>query len=120
MVVYRFVKTDDRGDSRFLDSFKSRQELGYEPRPGVETEHPAVHGGISVFRDQTVLIQVLQKTRRRGFREGEAVARLELDASLGVSFHEWGTPGHLTLWGEPVKLSQAVTGTVPLWEEAET
>jgi hypothetical protein len=118
VTVYRVVRTADQVSPEFVDDFRSRSELGLPPRRNTpEDVHPQVHEGISVFRSREALTRVIMTARRAGRDLGGYVAELQLTADVGVTYHEWGSPGHLTLWGDAVKLSEAVVDTIEVARE---
>lgn len=119
--MYRAVKTDVRTSDDFVDSFKSRTELGRPPRRGTPEEaHPELADGISVFleRGQAAATAVAVKARieatGRGEPIGDYTAKLDLSGSGVDVSNEWGSPGHLTVWGDSTILSELATDIVPI------
>ena len=102
--VFRIVRSDDFEDPAFLDSLRSHYELSEEPRK-VEREWTVIHMGISVYINPAQAAA----TAERWPRIGTYVARIELRPGHGFNIARTGFPGHLTLWGEPVKLRDATT-----------
>jgi hypothetical protein len=107
--VYRIVRSDAADDPVLINSFRSNFDLGGEPRK-VERESAVIHMGISVYLDRAVAAG----TARRSTKLGDFVAQLHIRAGLGLNFAETGHPLHLTMWGDPIKLSQAVADITPV------
>jgi hypothetical protein len=100
--VFRIVRSDSTDDPVFLNSLRSHYELSEEPRK-VERRSTVIHMGISVYVNSNDAV----RTARRWPRLGDYVAHLELRSDMGFNFAHTGQPGHLTIWGEPVKLRDA-------------
>jgi hypothetical protein len=109
LVVYRVVRTPDPADPDFVESFKSHHELGLPPR-GPEIEVPLIHQGISAYDRRDAAVE----TGRRYKALGNYVSKLTIGPSMGITYFRWGPVGHLTLWGEPLMLSYAVTDTLAI------
>lgn len=109
MVVYRIVREPDPGSPAYADSFRSHAELGLPPR-GPEQSHPLVYEGISVFESREAAVE----TARKFPVIGSYVAELLVAAETGARFFRWGANGHLTLWGDPLKLAGATVDTIPV------
>jgi hypothetical protein len=109
LTVFRIVTSDERGGRELLDALRSHYELGSEPRR-VERRSPVLHMGISVFTERTIAAGVA----RRWPRLGRFIARLELGDGVAVNYADTGGPGHLTLWGDPVKLRDAIADIEPI------
>jgi hypothetical protein len=109
LTVFRVVRTDDKEAPEFLESFRSHAELGLPPRSAEET-HPLIHKGISVFDSCEAAVE----TARRYPKIGSHVAQLRLTGESGVRYWRWGARGHLTLWGDSLKLVDAVVDTIPI------
>lgn len=105
--VWRIVKTDERGDPAFLDSLRSNYDLGRPPRRR-EEHWSIVHMGISTFSDP----RAAAGTARKWPVIGEWVAQIALTHGQGFNVAHTGMPGHLTLWGDPIKLLEAVVDIV--------
>lgn len=60
--------------------------------------------GISVYLNPSDAVA----TAQRWPRLGEYVAQIELRWEMGFNFAHTSQPGHLTLWGDPVKLRDAM------------
>ena len=115
LVVFRVVKSDLRDSAAFVDSFKSRFELGLPPRLGTPEEaHPLIHQGISVYERQEAAVETARRVRRVGRDIGGFVAELHLSPRTGVRILRWGARGHLTVWGEPLMLSQSTVDTIAI------
>ena len=116
-VVYRIVPTDDRDDPAFVDAFRSHRELGLPPRRhSPEATTPRIHEGISVFESKQIASEVELALRARGNTLGDFVAEVRLVSGQGFTLARWGSRGHLTIFGDAVTLSQAVTDTLPIEE----
>jgi hypothetical protein len=55
--------------------------------------------------------------RDRGF--GEFVTEVRMGPGLGISYSEWGPPGHLTVWGESLILMRLAADTLSVAPEQE-
>jgi len=102
--IYRGVHTDDLDDPGLVDSFRSHYELQQPPRKW-EKELAIAHMGVSFFNDP---VQVIRLSRAFPKTVGEHVARVELVSGQGVNFALTAAKGHLTVWGDPVKLCERV------------
>jgi hypothetical protein len=71
-----------------------------------------IHLGISTYLDEGAAHGTAQKFPKLG----DFVAKLVLEAGQGFNFAHTGQPGHLTVWGDPVKLHDAVVDIVPVRE----
>jgi len=111
ILAYRIVRAGVSGGSALIDSFRSHYELGEEPRK-VERRSTVIHMGISIYLDEGVA----HRTAQRFPRLGDFVAQLALTASNGFNYARTGHPLHLTLWGDPIKLSNAVVDINPVWD----
>lgn len=109
LVVYRIVNEPDPDAPRFVESFRSHAELDLPPR-GRELSHPLVYEGISVFDTA----EAAAETARRFPRLGSHVAELHVGPATDARYFSWGARGHLTLWGEPLKLAGATVDTIPV------
>ena len=109
LVVFRIIRTDNPNDPEFLQSLRSSAELDLPPR-GVELTHPLIREGISVYETR----EAAEATARRfpGY-----TGQLRLTRDLGVLYLRWGPVGHLTIWGDPIKLTSALVDTIPVGEE---
>jgi hypothetical protein len=107
--VFRIVRTDDVDAPEFADSFRSHAELGLPPR-GVEETHPLIYEGISAFESREAAVA----TARRYPRIGSYVAELRITPDAGARYLRWGARGHLTLWGDAIKLSETAVDTIPV------
>jgi hypothetical protein len=107
--VFRIVRVEDVTAPELVESFRSHAELGLPPRT-VEAAHPVIYEGISVFDS----LEAATATARKFPRIGRHVAELRITHGLGVRYLRWGARGHLTLWGDPIKLSGAVVDTIPI------
>lgn len=101
--VFRIVRCDNTDDPVFLNSLRSHYELGEEPRK-VERDAAVLHVGISAYLEAGVA----KETAKRWSKLGDYVARILLTHGNGFNFAHTGHPLHLTLWGDPVKLCDAV------------
>jgi hypothetical protein len=107
--VFRIVRTRDMDAAEFVDSFRSHAELGLPPRRGTPAEsHPQIHEGVSVFESRQAAIE----TARRFPRIGSFVAELRIKPDSGIRYLRWGARGHLTLWGDAVKLALTAVDTM--------
>lgn len=107
LVVFRIVRTGDLSAEEFSDSFRSHAELGIPPR-GPETTHPSIYDGISVYDTAEAAVATAQKFPRIG----RYVAEMHLRAESGARYLRWGVRGHLTVWGDPIKLAETTVGTI--------
>jgi hypothetical protein len=105
--VFRIVRTDDVDMPEFAESSRSHAALGLPPR-GVEETHRLIYEGISVFESR----EAAGATARKYPRIGSYVAELRITPDTGVRYLRWGARGHLTLWGDPIKLSQTAVDTL--------
>lgn len=109
LVVFRVVQEPDPASSAYVDSFRSHADLDLPPR-GPELSHPLVYEGISVFD----AVEAATETARKFPRLGGHVAKLRIDANTDVRYFRWGAHGHLSLWGDPLKLAGATVDTMPV------
>ena len=108
MTVFRIVHAG--GDAaQLLDSLRSHYELSQPPRK-VERESAVLHMGISVFIDR----DSAEGLARRWSKLGDHTARIHLRHGQGFNYADTGSPGHLTLWGDPVKLREAIADIEPV------
>lgn len=113
--AYRVVRMDDRSDPAFVESFKSRTALGLPPREWTqEGANPEIADGISAFRSLEAAAGTARAAAARGRGFGDFVAVLPLSADMEVEIAEWGSPGHLTIWGDALMLSHTATDIVPV------
>jgi hypothetical protein len=105
LTVFRLV----RSTSDPAASFRSNYELGRNAR-GIETSWAIIHVGISVYLDESVA----GATAMRWPKLGRYVAEVRLRAGHGFNVARTGQPLHLTIWGDPVKLSDAITDIRPV------
>ena len=111
LTVFRIVRAADPEAPEFVDSFRSHAELGLPPRRrSPAEEYPLIHEGISVFESREAAIE----TARRFSRIGSYVAELRVTRQSGVRYLRWGARGHLTLWGEALKLAETAVDTMPV------
>jgi len=107
-VVYRAVETDDCEAPALVDSFKSSYELGIPPRRwSPEERFRVIHMGISCFSTARQAEKVAVR-----WGKGDYIAQLCLPADEGFSFARWGSRGHMTVWGDPLKLSETAVDIV--------
>jgi len=107
-VVYRAVETDDREVPALVDSFKSSYELGIPPRRwSPEERFRVIYMGISCFSTARQAEKVAVR-----WGKGDYIAQLHLPADEGFSFARWGSRGHMTVWGDPLKLSETAVDIV--------
>lgn len=107
LTVFRAVPTDD--PDMIVERFRSNYERGNRPR-GIETKMRIMHLGLSVYRQ----FDAARDTAIAIPQIGSFVAELHLQPDFGFNYAETGQPSHLTLWGDPVKLSDAIVDVQPV------
>ena len=99
--LWRTVRANPPTEDDFL-SFKA---LG-RPRRGGSIEQ---WEGVSTFDNPDLATDMA-----RQFKQGEYLARLELDPSGPIRWAKTRGPGHYTIWGTPAELLACVAEVVPL------
>jgi len=77
----------------------------------VERSSCVMHMGISTYLDESIARATAQRWRKLG----GWVAQLEMQHGNGFNYAHTGHHGHLTIWGDPVKLSRTAVGISPVW-----
>jgi hypothetical protein len=103
LTVYRIVMTGDRGSPLLADSLRSHYERGRPPR-GAEFRAAVIHMGLSVYLSDLSA----RATAHRYPQIGTFIAELRLRGERGFNYAATGQPGHLTIWGDPIKLQEAI------------
>jgi hypothetical protein len=106
-LLFRIVKSDNRDDPLFDQSFRSHYELGLPPRRA-EGRSTVVHMGLSMYDS----IHQAIATARLWRQIGEWVATVRLGPGHGFNLARIGPAHHWTVWGRPEALKAAVVGTV--------
>jgi hypothetical protein len=109
LTVYRIVGTGRIDDPNFLDSLRSHYELSEEPRK-IERTSTIIHMGISVFLERSMA----EGMALRWPKLGNHTAHLDLTSGSGFNYARTSQSGHLTLWGDPVKLRDAIADIEPV------
>jgi hypothetical protein len=107
--VYRIVRSDVPDDPVLENSLKSNYELSEPPRK-VERLSTAVHMGISTYLSPGDAVG----TARKFDKLGDYVAQIALRPGRGFNYARTGHAGHLTVWGDPVKLLESVVDITPV------
>ena len=68
--------------------------------------------GISIYLNEGVA----HGTAQRFPKLGDFVAQIVLKHGNGFNYAQTGQPLHLTIWGDPIKLSSAVVDIDSVWE----
>lgn len=111
--MFRIVQTDDPEEAAFTDSFRSRAELQLPPRTWTpEGEHPELNSGLSTYDTVERARRTALTAAARDRQLGDFIAELRLTSAVGAEIAVWGSRGHLTVWGDPFKLSNAVVDIV--------
>ena len=98
------MRSGNTNDPAFLNSLRSHYELSKEPRR-VERRWTVMHMGISAYWTS----ERASETALTWPKLGDYIARLQLHPSMGFNYAHTGHAGHLTLWGDPVKLCDVAT-----------
>ena len=118
--VFRLVHVSTADDDALAEDMKSNAARGRSPR-GRESRHPEIHRGLSVFKKYTQAAerrrQIAARLQEQGSDQpvkiGDYVARLTLEGP-GVGYEDRDEPdGHMTIWGDPLRLAGAVTDLSP-------
>jgi hypothetical protein len=109
MTVFRIVRSEVEDDPVLLNSLRSNYELSEEPRK-VERTSTVLHMGISVYLDRSVA----RGTALMFPKLGDFIAEVTMTHGHGFNFAHTGHQGHLTIWGDPVKLRTAVVDIQPV------
>ena len=113
--MFRIVKSPDMDSDEFVDSMLSRAAKGLPPRAGTPEEtHPLIHEGISVYDTPQKAAATARRLRSAGRGVGDYVAELLLAENTDVLYLPWGPRGHLTVWGDPIKLAESAVDTIPI------
>lgn len=110
--AFRVVRVGARGDPRLSESFESHYETGMAPRYE-ETQHAAIHMAVSLWREPEPAIAIAREYPKVGGH----LARVQLRAGNGFNYLDplaERSPKHLTVWGAPERLAQAVVDIVPI------
>ena len=113
-VAFRLVHSSDRESDAFLNSLKSRSALDLPPRRHIG-ETAELASGISAYRTREQAISTGRTALERGRDLGRFVAELRLTSTCDIA--EWGSPGHLTIWGDPLMLASQTTDIVSVGVE---
>jgi hypothetical protein len=117
LTVYRLVPTDDPSDAALLDAFRSRAELQLPPRTWTpEGEHPELNSGLSAFDTIEGARRTALAAARRQKPLADFIAEVRLTPAAEAEIAVWGSRGHLTIWGDPIKLRDGVVDIVPVGE----
>ncbi len=109
LVVFRVVRSADPTAADYVESFRSHSALGIPPRGKAKT-HPLIYEGISVFDRAEAAVE----TAQRFPRIGSHVAELRIRVETGVRYLKWGPRGHLTLWGDSLKIAESTVDIIPI------
>jgi hypothetical protein len=107
--VWRIVRSDVPEDPVFVNSFRSNYELGSPPRR-IENSATVIHMGVSMYLDR----EAAQGTAERFPKLGGFLAEVSLAGGRGFNYAFTGHRNHLTIWGDPVKLSEATIDVEPV------
>jgi len=119
--VFRFVRVATVDDETLVEDFLSDAARGKSAR-GRSATIAGHMDGMSAFRTLALArqrwhdIATLARRRRptEPIKVGEHIARVSLRAGKGFAFEDLGDPGgHMTLWGPPAELADAVVEIVP-------
>jgi hypothetical protein len=109
LTVWRIVRSDIRHDSVLLNSLRSNYELGHRPR-GLELSFAVLQMGLSAFISRGAAARMANKWSKLG----DYIAEIRLEHGFGFNFSATGPHGHLTIWGDPVKLHDAIQTIDPV------
>jgi hypothetical protein len=104
--LYRAVKTDDPT----LRDFTSAFALGSPPPRRLQKRSAPVWMALSTYQAREQL-----EDRMKAIPQiGTHVARLELQSGQGFALAETVEAGHVSLWGDPLKLANSVVDVYPV------
>jgi hypothetical protein len=109
LTVWRIVRSEHPDDVVFVNSFRSHYELSQEPRR-VERTSSVIHMGISTYLDEGMA----RGTAQEWDKLGDWLAKLEMQPGHGFNYAHTGHHGHLTIWGDAIKLSNAAADIIPV------
>ncbi len=118
--VFRLVHVSAPADTALIEDMKPNAEKG-KPARGREARQPEVHRGVSFYKthDQAVArrrriaARLAEKNPDEPVVIGDYVARLALSGP-GVGYEDRDEPdGHMTIWGDPLRLAEAVADISP-------
>lgn len=118
--MFRFVHVSSRDDDiALVEDFRSDREVGKPPWRR-EKVYPELRDGMSVFgslqaaRDQWQTIRASAEKRGQEIKAGHFIAEVLLEPENGFDIEDLGEPDeHLTIWGAPQPLAQAVQAIYP-------
>jgi hypothetical protein len=103
LVVHRILVSADLASAELLDSLRSNADLERPPR-AKELTHPLIHSGITTWLQPEQAVANAKTFPRLG----DFVAVVRLDAASGARHFEWGRPGHLTVWADPLMILERI------------
>ena len=109
VTIFRIVRSALVDDPAFVNSLRSNYELGEEPRK-VERDATVIHMGISAYLEPGIA----HGNAQRWPKLGDHVAEVRLQHGRGFNYAHTGHPLHLTIWADPIKLSEAVVDVEPV------
>jgi hypothetical protein len=123
--VYRFAKVEALDDPALRDDFLSDRESGKRPLRR-EKAYPELRDGMSTFGSleaaRVVWRDIHGAATRRGqaVELGEYIAEVSLEPDCGFDIEDLHEPDeHLTIWGEPDRLVEAVRRIYPALTDEE-
>jgi hypothetical protein len=115
--VYRIVCVESTavGIDVLVGEFVSDRNAGCSPS-GRERKHPILQDGMSAFRTEVLAHRRWRGMRKNATQHGEVevekgsfIAELELKPEQDFYIEDLDeSGGHLTIWGDPTKLAEAV------------
>jgi len=106
VVLHRIVQKETPGEQDFVSAFV----LGNPPPRRLQKESAPVWMALSMLSHFDAA-----RSRARLFpRLGAHVARVELGSGQGFAIAETIESGHFSVWGDPLKLRNAVTRVYPV------
>jgi hypothetical protein len=109
IVAFRVVRGSSLQQQDVLESFRSNYELDRPPR-GIEGRIAVIQMGISMFRRRGQA----EGLARRFPVIGDQIARMSLTGGRGFAYADTGPVGHMTVWGRPVQLVEAIVDIKPV------
>jgi hypothetical protein len=116
--AFRLCHATEPGDPVLIEDFKSNAAKGQPPKGKREKQCFLIHGGVSVYKTLEKAVARRQKILDRIGSDvplliGDYVARIELRGTCFAVEDLNSNDGHITIWGDPFMLADAVTDVNP-------